>query len=183
MLHDDWPRPAEVLRFFEATRSILIDFRNRIQLAESPIVAREPFLGKTSDEIVVEMQKINQELSRKTVMGLASSVEAIFQVDARRRIVASRKTSFSRRMQTLLRHSTKHSGWVRIEDILKIWAQEEPRAKGAIERLKHLFLFRNWLAHGQYWTEKRSGLRDPDPFEAWNLAKDVLNRLPGFDPI
>lgn len=168
-----WPRPQQILRYYLRSRDALT------ALKKSP-----EFVGMTETDREQSIRDLAGELSHEVVLLLTASFEALVQVDFEDRVSNRRKDPISRSLYRLARSHERRRDrprWIPVEEILDVWQRETGRAH-LIGRLKQLFQFRHWLAHGRYWVQK-SGLKDPDPFVAWSIGKAVFDALPGFDSL
>jgi hypothetical protein len=62
------------------------------------------------------------------------------------------------------------------EDLLRLWAQNDPGLGPLISNLRGALKFRHWLAHGRYWEPKLG--RKWDFTEVYLLASRILANFP-----
>jgi len=136
----------------------------------------------TQEEIDSAITKMSLELDQEVVLLLTASFEAEFQADFHDRVSRKRKDRVSREFRRILgdqRGRRQGAKRVAFKQILEVWGKHEGHVR-AIGNLKQLIQFRHWLAHGRYWVQK-SGLRNSDPFDAWQRGKAVLHMLLGVE--
>ncbi|HZT83351.1 MAG TPA: hypothetical protein VFA26_24180 [Gemmataceae bacterium] len=175
----EWPRPADILEYYRRSLEALDALKKALRAEVAP---QSRFYGMTPQEAEQAIRELAEELDREVTLLLTASFEATFQVDFHDRVGRRKKDPVSRRLRKLARTPRpKRARWVTVEEILDVWQKETGKAQ-VIGSLKQLVLYRHWLAHGRYWVQK-SGLTDPDPFDAWSRGKAVFDALPGFRPL
>ena len=169
-----WPEPPQILEYYRRSLEALAALKTTLT---SSVRVQSRFFGMTAHEVERALRELAQELDHEVTLLLTASFEATFQVDFRRRLARKKKDRLSKKLRKLWR-KYKRAKWVVVEDILDVWQKETGHVQ-AIGKLKQLIKFRHWLAHGRYWVQK-SGLLNPDPFDAWMIGKAVFDVLPGF---
>lgn len=180
-----WPRPIEIFEHYLRYREALSS--QRAMLLDRPeTVGRESrFSNMAPDEIDSALRSMASELDIQINLLLIASGEANLRIDFRDRVERRRKDPVARRFRDLERQrKARGRKGVRLEDILKVWAEESSGSvRTHVGSMGKLLLYRHWIAHGRYWVNRRSGLNDPDPFEVWNILRGLFNNLHGFDPL
>lgn len=178
---EDWPRPAKVLEYYQRSIEAIAALRQ----AAGQLGPVSRFYGMTAVEVDQAIRELVAELEHEVTMMLTASFEAALQVDFYDRVSRKKKDQASRKLRQLAYRPLKgrprgvRTTRIVVEEILDVWMEQTGR-KQLIGNLKQLFQFRHWLAHGRYWVQ-RSGLSNPDPFDAWSRGKAVFDALPDFD--
>lgn len=177
-IHPDWPRPGDVLLYYQRASHA---FRALPKLIDDLSGDPGPFFKMSREELRDASAAMTGELKLQSVLLLAASLEATFQVDLRTRAGRKLNDHFSTALRRLEKQAKKLNRRVEVEDILDIWRSETGLAK-PIGELKQVIAFRHWLAHGRYWTQK-SGLKDLDPLGAWSrweAVRDGIGNMTSF---
>jgi hypothetical protein len=107
---------------------------------------------------------------------MLTSIEAAFQLDYQYRCQRRLKDSLSRAFRAIYK---RKPDYVRLEkDIFDAWSVHSSAAHSLIGELRGAFRFRNWLAHGRYWTPRLG--RNYDFESLYLLADAVFCTLPLF---
>jgi len=133
----------------------------------------EPFLFMTKDDILNYFSEQKSELENLVSLNIMASVEATIRIDYLNRVYTRQKDLVSRRFRDL--HKEKGVKASLENDILKIWKQEQPLCKKAIDDFQQALKFRHWLAHGRYWTPKLA--RTYNLNNIFDIAEQLLNVL------
>src|ERR1700736_2720492 len=121
-IQTDWPRPAEILLYYQRSKEALDDLKKKAAGAASP---ESLFYGMTQQEVEQALQQMAQERDHEETLLLTASFEAIFQVDRLKRILKKKKDSVSRKLRNLrAREKAQKSRWIKVEDILDVWSKE-----------------------------------------------------------
>ena len=129
------------------------------------------------EEVVEKAAMLRQELTFEGNLAVLSYVESLFRVDAVLRCQAKFKRDnlfkrFNKDVKTQGGRKVYH--YIRIcETILDGWKAEHTEHTDLLNRLAQAFEYRNWLAHGKYWTYKESINKYTFEFVLL-LAKDVV---------
>lgn len=175
----DWPKPPTILEHFQRSLEALGALASHVRVAATP---ESRFYLMTQEEVDFAIAEMSRELNQEVVLLLTASFEAEFQTDFHDRVSRKRKDRVSKEFRRILgdqRGRRQGAKRATFEEILDVWAKQQGHVR-AIGNLKQLIRFRHWLAHGRYWVQK-SGLPDPDPFDAWQRGKIVLRALLGID--
>jgi hypothetical protein len=136
----------------------------------------------TAEQFDRALAELREELDHQVVLMLTASFEAVFQTDLQNRIKRRKRDSASKALRTWWKSAPRRrEKWIDLGSLLDVWKRTVGHGQ-VIGKMKSLLLFRHWLAHGRYWNDK-SGLRDVDPFSAWEIGRDVFAVLPGFRPL
>lgn len=135
------------------------------------------FLFLKPEEVSKKAEKLRKELMFEGNLAILSYVESVFRVDAIMRCQAKMKKdvlfkSFNKEVKTQGGRKVYH--YIRIcETILEGWKNIHIEHGDLLNNLKQAFEYRNWLAHGRYWTYKES--IDKYSFEyVLHLAKSTI---------
>jgi len=115
-----------------------------------------------------------EETGLRSCLALLTWIEAAFQLDYQYRCRKRLKDGLSRAFREI---SKQKPNYVSLEkDIFDAWSSYASGADPLIGELRSAFKFRNWLAHGRFWTPK---LGRNDDFESlYRLADAVYSTLP-----
>src|SRR6266446_3168189 len=92
----EWPRPADILNYYQRCREALG------MLRRNPVLnADSLFFGMTDQEVEQSLQQMAKELDDEVTLLLTASFEAIFQVDFHNRVAKKRKDPVSRKLRAL----------------------------------------------------------------------------------
>ena len=110
----------------------------------------ENFIGFTDQEIVEEMQIQLSEVEKDASLTILACVEAKFWIDYIIRCEKRYKDVISKKFREIFieyRVSLE-------ENILEEWKNLPEVGSSIISEIKGAFKYRQWLAHGRYWTYK-----------------------------
>lgn len=167
-----WPRPWQVLEYFENSLESLGALRREAISGE--IGPESKFYGLTPEEFSFAIERARTELEHQVVLLITASFEAVLRVDLAIRCRQRRRDSHSRALRARFRSRNFHE--IRLDEILDVWKAQVGSAR-KLGNLRQLVLFRHWLAHGRYWKQK-SGLTACDPYEAWDRGNQALSIVP-----
>lgn len=141
------------------------------------------FLGLKPEEVSAKAEELRRELTFEGNMAVLSHVESLFRVDAIIRCQAKRKRdNLYKRFCTEIRqlNGRKLYHFIRLnETILDGWKEEHSEHTDLLNRLRQAFEYRNWLAHGKYWTYKEAIGKYTYEYVLC-LAKDVVKAFDGL---
>ena len=136
----------------------------------------EKFAGYSTTELKYELQARLEEIDRTSTLSVLSAIEAIFRIDYLERCYTKKKDPISRVFQQLYK---KEGPRVSFEKhILFVWERESTGASIVIARLKDVFKYRHWLAHGRYWVLKTGKRNRYDYRDVFLLAETLINSFP-----
>ena len=179
------PLPTDILDYYRGCPEALDSLKTRLtpSLAGGIIAGPSRFVGMTPVEFEEALSALRGEPDCQVVMMLVASVEAVFQADLRDRVSGKKKGTLSKALRRWHKeHYRRREAWINLESLLEAWKKTVSGRRQTIGRLKSLLLFRHWLAHGRYWSDK-SGLGKVDPYLAWQIGKAVFDALPEFSPL
>lgn len=135
------------------------------------------------DEISEKAATLRRELVFEGNLAVLSYVESVFRVDAIMRCQAKiKQDSLFKKFKKEIKHQNGKTvyHYIRIcETILEGWKVECREHVNLLNSLGQAFEYRNWLAHGKYWTYKESV--DKYTFEyVLGLAKAVIKAFDGL---
>ncbi len=166
---DDWPKPWEVLEYYDNAEKLL-----KFSTVDKANDTDNPFLGETYDKI----ERYRDELEKQAILLLTASFEAIFRVDLRLRTWRRRKArephTESLRNRFAGRDVLKD---VPFEDILDAWKKVLGGGVKVIGNFKQVINYRHWLAHGRYWKQK-SGLTEIGVYDVSERGNAALSAVP-----
>ncbi len=120
-----------------------------------------------------------EETSLRSSLAILTWIEAAFHLDFRYRCRTRLKDNLSRAFRAMYK---RKPDYVSLEkDIFAAWSSNVSGPYLLVGELRSAFRFRNWLAHGRYWTPKLGRIYN---FESLYLLADaVFSTLPlrGFD--
>jgi hypothetical protein len=115
-----------------------------------------------------------EETSLRSCLAILTWMEAVFQLDYQYRCRKRLKDDLSRAFREI---SKQKPNYVSLEkNIFDAWCSYASGADPLIGELRSAFKFRNWLAHGRYWTPKLG--RNYDFESLYLLADAVYSKLP-----
>jgi len=127
----------------------------------------------TKEDILNYFSEQKSELENLVSLNIMASVEATIRIDYLNRVYTRKKDPVSRCFRDL--HKEKGVKASLENDILKIWKQEQPSCKKAIDNFQQTLKLRHWLAHGRYWTPKLG--RTYNLNHVFDIAEQLLNVL------
>jgi hypothetical protein len=122
-----------------------------------------------------------EETGLRSSLAMLTWLEAVFQLDYQYRCRKRLKDDLSRAFRAMYKRRPDN---VSLEkDIFDAWSSCASGAHPLIGELRSAFKFRNWLAHGRYWTPKLG--RNHDFESLYLLADAVFSTLPlrGIDGV
>jgi hypothetical protein len=174
------PKPTDVFEYYRRTKEALVHLKATLLNLSRPIDPTSQFFGMLPREIDEDVGRMSVELEIQINLLLIASFEASLRIDFRDRIERRGKDSVSRRFRALEKRRKAEGGkYVGLNEILEVWTDESIGL--SVWPVVRLFQYRNWVAHGRYWVEKRSGLKDPAPIDVWDIIRHFRNSLPGFE--
>ena len=109
------------------------------------------FAGCLASEVTTELVERLGETDMRSVLAVMARIEAAFRIDYKQRARKKGPDAVSTAFRKLFK---KKGEKVRLdEDIWEIWRENvnDPSARSLISKLRSVFKFRHWLAHGRYW--------------------------------
>lgn len=161
---------ADVTRHHSVVQAATYDFfaLGVAALAANPNLAG--YAGQPLDEV---RSTVLAELDYSSALSVLSCVEAALRTDYLRRVYDKEKSELSRALRQVYKHKEERA---RLDtDLLDCWRDHSDVPKGLIGDLIGAFKYRNWLAHGRYWTQKFG--RRYDYQAVYNIADAFLKAM------
>ncbi len=128
----------------------------------------------TAGEVSDELGERLAEADLTSSLTVLASVEAAFRVDYLQRCYRKEKDSLSRAFRII--YKVKQERASLRDEILAAWVDNYYGVRSIVGELRSVFRFRDWLAHGRYWTPK---LGQPYDFSGiFALADQTLRSFP-----
>jgi hypothetical protein len=128
----------------------------------------------TEPRVAVRPADYLEETGLRSSLAMLTSMEAAFQLDYQYRCQKKLKDDLSRAFRAIYK---RKPDYVSLEkDIFDAWSHYASGAEQLIGELRSAFRFRNWLAHGRYWTPKLG--RNYDFESLYLLADAVYSEFP-----
>lgn len=134
--------PAEIANYFNDTDSAIRQYYTTRS-------ARK-FFAYTLTEAVEEMEARVAELDATCTFTLLADLEATFKIDYLQRCYMKKKDRISKNFRKT--YAEKKASVSLDRDLLPIWRDHHPKLKGIIGAINGAFNYRDWIAHGRYWT-------------------------------
>ncbi|MFS0644680.1 hypothetical protein [Siminovitchia sp. 179-K 8D1 HS] len=161
----------QIYLFFNDTRQALTHYKQSIK--KGRIVA-DQFIGFTPNELDEWFNQHLEELEKLVCLEMLSSTEAALRMDYLKRIYNRKKDNLSRIFRSIYREKSARASLD--QDILENWKLQYPQIKSLIDDYKSLLNYRNWLAHGRYWTPK-FGKRSYDHSLVFIVCKSLVENI------
>ncbi|MFA6220945.1 MAG: hypothetical protein WC647_01385 [Desulfomonilaceae bacterium] len=136
----------------------------------------QKFAGCSATELESELQACLEEIDRTSTLSVLSAIEAIFRIDYLERCYTKKKDPISRVFRQLYKEEGPRVSFEK--HILSVWEREATGASIIIARLKNVFKYRHWLAHGRYWVLKIGQKNRYDYQDVFLLAETLINSFP-----
>jgi hypothetical protein len=132
------------------------------------------FVGYTAGEVIDELGERIAEADLTSSLTVLASVEAVFRVDYLQRCYRKEKDSLSRSFRLIYKAKQERASLK--DEIFAAWVENYSGVRSIIGDLHSVFRFRDWLAHGRYWTPKLG--RPYDFSDIFTLADQTLRSFP-----
>jgi hypothetical protein len=129
------------------------------------------FVGERPSEVNEKLANRIIETDMRSGLAVMASVEAAFRLDYKWRRKAKKPDAVSIAFRKYRRKEVRLD-----EDIWETWKVVYPTTGPLISQLRSAFNYRNWLAHGRYWTTGQKY----DFLDLYVLADAVLTTFPLF---
>ena len=116
---------------------------------------QSPFTAMTRSQCDSALRGLREEIDAQATLAIVASIEALFQVDAKRRREERRKGTLANDLKRLHRAARPPHRRVLFERILKVW-REATGAAHLFASFKPFIRDRHWLAHGRWWEHPRA---------------------------
>ena len=131
------------------------------------------FAFYSEDEIRAERDESLYEAGAASAMMVLASIEASFRSEFLRRCYARKKDILSQELRKLYKHKGPRVSLA--DDLLQAWKKHGALTERLTGNIRSVFGYRNWLAHGRYYTPKLG--RAYDFADVYNLACEVEEAL------
>lgn len=120
----------------------------------------EMFLGMTNDEVAAERMMLTKELSMEGSFELLAYLENRFRTDCYIRCKKRYKDELSKKFQKAYQNAHKIQYKIGLLDVIidgwkEVLVKDHPHDSNIVNLvngIKDMFQFRNWMAHGRYWS-------------------------------
>lgn len=140
----------EVARHNSAVLAAAYDFfanPDRAVLSAHPSL--RGYIGLPLDEV---RTSVLAEIDHNSALSVLSCAEAAIRTDYLRRVYDKQKDDLSRALRRI--YKVKEERARLDDDLLFCWRDHSNVSKALVSELIGAFNYRNWLAHGRYWTPK-----------------------------
>ena len=169
----DRPEIDQIWDYYEFVRSLL-DVAYRSALRGEPFIGVQFSDSMQGQSIAEAFQVLINELEDEVTLALSSAFEAFLRVDFLQRVDERRKDDVSRAFRDVYKDKEKR---FRLDDVLDVWRDVGGIRKSCVSAVKQLVDFRNWLAHGRYWSFLS---RKYDPAEALAVTESFFEELESY---
>lgn len=134
------------------------------------------FFGYSLLELQDELKNRKNSLDRMCSLEVLGSLEAHMRIDYLTRCQEKLKDKLSRQMRVI--HGAKGNRASLVDDIMFLWKKEYPEHKASLDEFQKALDYRNWLAHGRYWTSRKTPhIYRYDYLSICTLANKILIEL------
>ena len=138
----------------------------------NPADARR-FAGYTQEDMEKEKEEVIEENERNAIMNTLAALEAAFRIDYLERCQKRKRDPLSRQFRMI--YVARRERVSLHDDIFRMWKRHSDDARRTVSRVEDAYRYRNWLAHGRYWT-----LKIGDPYDyatMYRLAEPAFDLL------
>ena len=140
------------------TQILNCDYHNRPDLTFSPI-----------DDVKNLMMLRRIENERAVSFSILAAIESWFKIDCESRAKKQESSPFNESFKKIYDKSGKTIRNISLTAVINAWIDAEPAFEEELEKIKNVFDYRHWLAHG------RHGELDPNLQYAYKDVKDIAN--------
>jgi hypothetical protein len=134
------------------------------------------FVGYTKKEINNELKSRKEWLDRMCAFEILAMIEARLYIDYLVRSQKKKKDVLSQAFHNIYQKKLDKASLK--DDLIKTWKEICPQHKTRLDDLGRALDYRNWLAHGRYWTPtKKPHVLKYDYLGIYMLALDILNDM------
>jgi len=130
------------------------------------------FANHTREELNIEYQLLIDELDKSTSLTILAAIEASFRLDYIERSKIKGRDTLTKSLKEL--YSDKKKKVSLPDEILRRWKKESTEKRFISDFISALN-YRDWLAHGRYWTARVG--RRYDFYEVYSLAVSLERSL------
>lgn len=153
-----------------------IDSEEALNLFFDPNHVSARFIGYSKNELDDELKIRKNTLDMMCCLELLTAIEARFRIDYLIRCQCKKRDTFSKIFRAI--HKKKKNQASLIDDILSTWRNAYPQHKKILDDFQKSIDYRNWLAHGRYWTPKKTPhINKFDYLSIHTLAFEILSNL------
>jgi hypothetical protein len=137
------------------------DMKNSLMRYITDIMAGRAFeaqyVGLTPSEMDEVKKRRLEELEHQSCLALLAAIEALFRADYDNRVMRRFRDAVSRDFRALNKNVQRRKAPRPSfsAELLAVWKKHlTGNAHQCILKVENAFKYRNWLAHGRYWTPK-----------------------------
>lgn len=149
-LSDQMLTLPDVARHYSAVTAATYDFFSNPDPAM--LFAHPSLAGYIGLSVDVVRSKVLTEIDHISALSALSCVEAVVRTDYLRRAYNKEKSKISRALRAI--YQVKEERARLDDDLLLCWRDNSNVSNLLVGELIGAFRYRNWLAHGRYWTPK-----------------------------
>lgn len=150
--YEDLPSATEIIVWKQRVDESLGEREGVIVNLVANQQAPPDFVGLTPAEVRAHFDDLRDEADRVACLSLLAAAEAVLRIDYLKHVYGRSKDAVGRVFRTI--HKEKDVKARLSDDLLKTWVGEHSGAKVAVSEFRGALKFRDWLAHGRYWTPK-----------------------------
>lgn len=140
----------DVARHYSVVTTATYDFFSN---PDPTVLTAHPSLaGYVGLSVDVVRSSVLTEIDRNSALSALACVEAAVRTDYLRRVYNKEKGKISRALRAI--YQVKEERARLDDDLLLCWRDNSNVSKLLVGELIGAFNYRNWLAHGRYWTPK-----------------------------
>ena len=159
--------------WYEDQKEALLDYRTKIfkTLISSSSSVHNKFFGLTTDELNDYFRESEKELEHLICFDLISATEAVLRSDFYKKVFNKDKSDLGRIFRNIDKVNADN---ISLEnDIINNWKKIVEVRKNDFSDFLGLLNYRNWLAHGRYWTPKLG--QHYTPSITYNIVENIFN--------
>lgn len=141
-----WELRAEVLDYLEG----------RVEKTDN----MDAYRHLQPDEVRTLFDRYFDEMDKLVVLDLLTALEGHVRADFDGRVHRRKKDILSRSYREIKKKGKFLEGRIPFEMLFDAWKQHHTTCKIHVGRIKGLWHFRNWLAHGRWWVFKKESMPD-----------------------
>ncbi|MBF0171940.1 MAG: hypothetical protein HQL83_00695 [Magnetococcales bacterium] len=134
----------------------------------------DSYVHLQSDEVRDMFDRYLDEMDKLIILDLFTALEGHVRADFDDRVRQRKRDSLSKSYR-LIEKSGNNQGRTPFEDLFVSWKEHRSACGSYVGRIKGLWHFRNWLAHGRWWVTKKGPM--PDVNNVKRSVEGVLNCL------
>lgn len=127
------------------------------------------FCGRTTASVEDEAKELFAELEKEATLCLLSYLESIFRMDFIIRCDLKKKDKLSLLFRKSYDRSKRKYQYGFKDVVINGWKSIYPEYKNTFDGIIQMMDYRNWLAHGRYWTFKDN----PEKYRYWAVYKNI----------